>query len=270
MAMKCETVRYGDQVGFFAAPERARHPLPGVIVIQEILGLNEHIEDVTRRIAAAGYAALAPDLFSVKGERPAHFTRDRLAQAWDSMVKMPPGAMRDPAMRAVELARVPEPDRSRIAETQAGINAVFGRMGEFVPALRAAFRYLVGTRPETKSQKVACVGFCMGGGLSALLACEEPELAGAAVFYGNSPEHEKAAAITCPVIGFYGGEDARVNAGIPAFEEVLRASDTSFEKHIYAGAHHAFFNDSGPSYDEVAVRDSWPRLLGFFARVLIG
>ena len=270
MAIKCETVRYGDQVGFFAAPERAKRPLPGVMVIQEILGLNEHIEDVTRRIAAAGYAALAPDLFAVRGERPAHFTRDRLAQAWDNMIRMPPGAMRDPAMRAVELARLPEPDRSRIAETQAGINAVFGRMADFVPALRLAFRYLVGTRPETKSQKVACVGFCMGGGLSALLACEEPGLAGAAVFYGNSPEHEKAAAITCPVIGFYGGEDGRVNNGVPAFEEVLRASDTSFEKHVYAGANHAFFNDSGPTYDEVAVRDSWPRLLGFFAKVLTG
>ena len=41
-----------------------------VVVIQEIMGVNEHIEDVTRRIAAAGYVALAPDLFSVNGERP--------------------------------------------------------------------------------------------------------------------------------------------------------------------------------------------------------
>jgi carboxymethylenebutenolidase len=270
MSIKYENVRYGDQVGFFAAPERPKGPLPGVIVIQEIMGLNEHIEDVTRRIAAAGYAALAPDLFAVNGERPAHFTRERLAEAWDSMRKMPPAARLDPAVRAAEMAKIPEPDRSRIAETQAGINGIFGGMAGFVPSLRAAFRYLVGERPETKGQKVACVGFCMGGGLSALLACEEPELAGAAVFYGNSPEKEKAAAIRCPVIAFYGGEDARVNAGVPAFEEALRTSGRSFEKHVYAGANHAFFNDGGPSYDEAAVRDSYPRLLSFFAKVLTG
>ena len=78
------------------------------------------------------------------------------------------------------MAKIPEPDRSRIAETQAGINGILGGMASFVPSLRAAFRYLVGERPETKGQKVACVGFCMGGGPSALLACEEPELAGAA------------------------------------------------------------------------------------------
>ena len=90
MSIKCESVRYGDQIGFFAVPDRAKRPLPGVIVIHEIMGLNEQIEDVTRRIAAAGYAALAPDLFAVNGERPAHFTRERLAEAWDSMRRMPP------------------------------------------------------------------------------------------------------------------------------------------------------------------------------------
>ena len=61
-----------------------------------------------------------------------------------------------------------------------------------------------------------------------------------------------------------------MNAGVPAFEEALRAAGRSFEKHVYAGANHAFFNDGGPSYDEAAVRDSYPRLLSFFAKVLTG
>jgi carboxymethylenebutenolidase len=110
----------------------------------------------------------------------------------------------------------------------------------------------------------------MGGGLSALLACEEPELAGAAVYYGTSPEPQKAAAIRCPVIGFYGGEDARVNATIPVLEEALRSSGVPFEKQVYPGASHAFFNDDGPSYHAGAARDSYWRLLAFFARVLSG
>ena len=70
MAIKSEWVHYGDQIGYLARPERAAAPLPGVVVIQEAWGVNEQIEDVTRRIAAAGYLALAPDLFAVKGERP--------------------------------------------------------------------------------------------------------------------------------------------------------------------------------------------------------
>jgi carboxymethylenebutenolidase len=110
----------------------------------------------------------------------------------------------------------------------------------------------------------------MGGGLSALLACEEEELAGAAVYYGTAPEPAKAAAIACPVIGFFAGEDARVNATIPVYEQALGAAGKSFEKHLYPGTNHAFFNDDGPSYDETAARDSWWRLLGFFARVLTG
>ena len=69
MALKTEWVRYGSRSGYFAMPERAATPLPAVVVIQEIWGVEEHIEDVTRRIAAAGYAALAPDIFSENGER---------------------------------------------------------------------------------------------------------------------------------------------------------------------------------------------------------
>jgi carboxymethylenebutenolidase len=270
MAIRCESVRYGDQVGFFAAPARAKGPLPGVIVIQEVGGVNDHIEDITRRIAAAGYAALAPDLFAVGGERPAQLTKERISQSFAAMYRMPPGAMRDPAVRAAEMAKIPEPERSMVAETQAAVFGSIGRMASFLPSLHAALRYLRRDRPETKAQKVACVGFCMGGGLSALLACEEPELSGAAVYYGSSPEPAAAASIRCPVIAFYGGEDARVNAGIPVLEDAMRASGIGFEKHIYPGAQHAFFNDDGPSYDEGAARDSYWRLLSFFAKVLSG
>jgi carboxymethylenebutenolidase len=66
VAIKGEWIRYADQTGYLALPERAAAPLPSVIVIQEVGGVNTQIEDVTRRIAASGYAALAPDLYAVK------------------------------------------------------------------------------------------------------------------------------------------------------------------------------------------------------------
>jgi carboxymethylenebutenolidase len=246
--------------------------LPGVLVIQEVGGVNAHIEDVTRRIAAAGYAALAPDLYAVDGKRPAALTNDRVSEAFGFAAKLPPGAMFDPATREAELARLAEADRLRIKETfgQVFSFAAPGRAESLMGPLSRAFHYLREDRAETRGQKIACVGFCMGGGLSALLACDEPELSGAAVFYGMAPPVEKIAGITCPVIAFYGARDQRVNAGIPGFQEAMRAAGKSFEHHVYDGAGHAFFNDDAPSYDANAARDSCARLLSFFAKTLSG
>jgi carboxymethylenebutenolidase len=270
MGIKGEWISYGQGSGYFAKPERAALPLPGVLVIQEIGGVNGQIEDVTRRIAAAGYAALAPDLYEVEGKRPEALTKDRIAESFAFAASLPPGTMFDAATREAELARLAEPERRRIGET-------FGRMYAFVapekrgslmvPLMRA-FRHLREERVETQGQKIACVGFCMGGGLSALLACEEPELSGAAVFYGMTPPAEKKAAIACPVLAFYGARDQRVNAGIPGFQEAMRAAGKSFEHFIYEGAGHAFFNDDAHSYDVKAARDSYARLLAFFSKAL--
>jgi carboxymethylenebutenolidase len=272
MAIKGEWIRYGEGSGYFAKPERASAPLPGVIVIQEIYGVNEHIEDVTRRVAAAGYAALAPDVFAVNGIRPEPLTGARVSEAFGYAATLPPGTMFDPTTRQAALAKLPEPQRLRIGETFGQIYSFMtpARVQSLVPPLVRAFRHLRDERAETRGQKIACVGFCMGGGLSSLLACEEPELSGAAVFYGTMPPAEKIPRINCPVIAFYGARDQRVNAGIPAYEEAMRAAGKSYEHHVYDGAGHAFFNDDGASYDLKAARGAWARLLTFFSKTLSG
>ncbi len=271
MAIREEWIEFGDDRGWFAVPARASTPVPAVIVIQEIFGVNAHIKDVTRRIAAAGYAALAPDLFSSGGRRPAPVTDERIAEALAFGARLPPGGMFNASVRDAELAKLPDAQRVRIAETMQAIrsHASPDKAQALLAPLRSAFRHLREERPETRGEPVACVGFCMGGGLSALLACEEPELAGAAVYYGVTPPPDRIARIACPVIGFYGALDQRVNAGIPAFEEAMRAGGKPYERHVYEGAGHAFFNDDGP-YDVKAARDSWMRLMGFFAKVLTG
>jgi carboxymethylenebutenolidase len=106
----------------------------------------------------------------------------------------------------------------------------------------------------------------MGGGLSALLACEEPELAGAAIFYGSAPPLESIPGIACPVVGFYGALDQRINAGLPAFTEAMKNAGKAFESHLYEGAGHSFFNDCRPSYEVHAARDSFARLLEFLRK----
>jgi carboxymethylenebutenolidase len=267
MALKSEWIRYGDQIGYFSVPERAATPLPGVVVIQEIFGVNEHIEDVTRRIAASGYAALAPDIYAINGERPVALKQERVDEAVGFMASLPPGSRFDPAVRDAALAKLPEAERLRIGETYAKVFSMPAARDALIVPLRSAVKYLRTERPETRGQKVGCVGFCMGGGLSALLACEEPELSAAAAFYGIAPA-EKAAGTRCPVIGFYGANDQRVNAGIPGFDEAMKAAGKSFEYRIYEGANHGFFNDTGPGYEVNAARDSFARLLSFFAKNL--
>jgi carboxymethylenebutenolidase len=267
MPVQTEWVQYGEHSGYLARPERAALPLPGVIVIQEIWGVDGHIEDVTRRLAEAGYAALAPDLFSSGGVRPGPLLRERISEVQGFMNSLPPAAWADTALRAAALAALPGPEAARIEES---LGTLFGRLGQldrFVPALRAAVAYL-DQCPAAAGQPVACLGFCMGGGLSALLACEEPGLRGAAIFYGSAPPLDRVPRIQCPVMGFYGGLDERVNAGLPAFAEAMAAAGKSFEPHVYEGAAHAFFNDTRPVYHVGATRDSFARLLDFLRRTV--
>jgi carboxymethylenebutenolidase len=227
---------------------------------------------VTRRIAAAGYAALAPDLFAEKGVRPAPLTRERITAAMAFMMRLPPAAFGDPSVRDAELAKLPDPEAQRIRETMGAVfsSAAAERTEGFMAKLKAAVRHLRVERPESRGQKLGCVGFCMGGGLSALLACEEPDVAAAAIYYGNAPAADKVPQIACPVIAFYGEKDQRVNAGIHGFEEAMRNAGKFFEHHVYKGAAHGFFNDDSPQYDVKASRDSFARLLMFFAKALAG
>lgn len=268
MAIKGEWITYADQRGYFAYPENAKEPLPAILVIQEIGGVNPHLEDVTRRFAAAGYAALAPDLFAEGGKRPPALAQDRIDAALRFIRQFPPAVWRDTKARNAELAKLADPDRSLIGETCDVLLAHLGRLSAFIPSLRKAVSHLRTEQPQTKDQKVACVGFCMGGGLSALLACEEPELAGAAVFYGMTPPQEKIPSIQCPIIGFYGADDQRINAGIPVFDDTFRAAGRDYERYIYDGANHSFFNDDGAAYNVRAVRDSFVRLVGFLYSAL--
>jgi carboxymethylenebutenolidase len=230
------------------------------------MGLDEYAEDVARRIAAAGYAVLTPDLFAVDGARPPALARERIVEAMGFLSRRP-AALTDRAARASALAELPEPERSRVDETINGVFA-FGAPSmrrALLGPLRLAVRYLRDERPETLGQRVASVG----EGLSALLACAEPELSGSVVFYGMTPPAESLRAIGCPVLAFYGARDARVNAGIAAFDEGMKAAGMPFEWHVYEGAGHGFFNDTKPAYYDVrASRDAFARLLMFLLTTL--
>jgi carboxymethylenebutenolidase len=127
----------------------------------------------------------------------------------------------------------------------------------------AAVKYLK-TNPLTNG-KVGCTGFCWGGAMTNQVAVNSPDLDAAVPYYGSQPTEEQVAKIKAPIMAHYGGEDARINAGIPAFEEALKKYKKDYQIFIYEGAQHAFNNDSNPErYNEKAAKLAWSRTIAFF------
>ena len=130
----------------------------------------------------------------------------------------------------------------------------------------AAVQYLK-TRPQATG-KVGCMGFCWGGGMTNQVAVNAPDLAAAVPFYGMQPAAEDVPKIKAALLCHYAGDDARIDAGIPAFEEALKKAGISYTIHMYAGAGHAFFNDTGARYNKAAADLAWQRTIAFFKEKL--
>jgi carboxymethylenebutenolidase len=117
---------------------------------------------------------------------------------------------------------------------------------------------------------IGVTGFCYGGGMAWRLATKSGDIAAAVPFYGANPPLEDVPAIKGSVMDHYGGEDARINAGIPEIEAAMRAANKPFQYHIYEGAPHAFHNETGASYRPEAAKLAWERTVQFFNRLLRG
>jgi len=129
-----------------------------------------------------------------------------------------------------------------------------------------AFSVLKG-RPECTG-KVGAVGFCWGGGTTNMLATRVPELAAAVPFYGSQPKAEDVAHIKAPMLIHYAENDDRINAGIPAFEEALKANHVKYQLFKYPGTQHGFNNDTTPRYDKAAATLAWQRTIELFKKEL--
>jgi carboxymethylenebutenolidase len=213
--------------GYLAVP--AAGPGPGVVVIQEWWGLVPHIKDVCERLAAAGFTALAVDLY-----------HGRTTTEPDEAGKL---------MMGLEL------DRAR------------REMG-------GAVRWLVES-DRSSTDRVGCVGFCMGGGLALLLACDRPEVAADVTYYGVipwpgvEPDFRRSQAA---FLGHWGEIDAyNPKEKVDALERQIREAGRPVEFFWYPGCDHAFFNDTRPEvYNPEAARLSWERTLTHFRRHLGG
>jgi carboxymethylenebutenolidase len=96
------------------------------------------------------------------------------------------------------------------------------------------------------------------------MAVRFPDLAAAVPFYGGQPGAADAAKIKAPLLLHYAGNDERLDAGWPAFEQVLKANGVKYQMYMYPGTYHGFHNDTTPRYDEAAAKLAWSRTLAFF------
>ncbi len=209
----------------------------GVILIHEVWGLNDQIRSVADRLAAEGFTVLAPDLLAGTG------VTDLVSPELIAAVTDP--ATRDAAQPKLRAAMAP------LSEPEFGARTV--------ESLKQCFAYL---KDLPGIERVAAWGFCFGGSYSFSLACAEPELAVAIVFYGHAPSESELATIACPVYGFFGEKDEPLVAALPELDATMKRLGKRFTHTVYPGVGHAFFNDTNPNiYDRKTAADAWGKVL---------
>lgn len=123
-------------------------------------------------------------------------------------------------------------------------------------------------RPDSTG-KLGAVGFCFGGGMVNQLAVRlGADLNAGVAFYGRQAGVADVPKISAPLLLHYAGNDERINAGIPAYEEALKASQKRYTVHLYEGKQHGFHNDTTPRYDAASAKLAWTRTLEFFNKYL--
>ena len=213
-------------------PERA-DKAPVVLLIHEIFGLSDWMRAVADQFAAEGFLAVAPDLLSGMG--PGGGGTESLGSR-DSVVA---------------LIRRLSP-----ADARARLDAV---------------RAWAVAQPSATG-RCSSVGFCWGGSRSFELAAAQPALDAAVVYYGTSPDSATLAAVRAPVLGLYGGDDARVNATIEPAQKALGARKQPYEPHQFAGAGHGFLRQQTgrEGANLAATKQAWPRTVAFLRKQLGG
>lgn len=118
--------------------------------------------------------------------------------------------------------------------------------------------------------KYGIVGFCWGGMVSFAHAVHSPDVAASVVYYGTSPKPEELKTVKAPVLGLYGGEDARVGATVPPADSAMRAMGKTFRAVTYPGAGHGFLrqqNGMNGANMSASVK-AWPETLAWFRQYL--
>lgn len=211
-----------------------------VVVIQEIFGVNGHIKEVVDGYAAAGFHCVAPKLF------------DRVERDIEL------GYEGDDMQRGIDLAFNHTDRANALLDVQAAIDhlrsASVQRSKVGVPSGEVG----------VPSGKVGVVGYCFGGLMTWLAACELDGVAAASAYYGGGVAGELERSANCPVMMHFGDQDAH----IPLSDvDKVRAAQPAAEVHVYS-ADHGFNCDHRASFNAEAANTARTRTLDFFAKYL--
>jgi len=231
------TVKQGARsVESFLAHPQQGDKVPAMVIIHEIFGMTDWVEDVTDEFAEAGFIAIAPDLLSGMAPNGGR-TKDFPAAG---------GGGFGPVGQAIGKL---SPD-----QITADLNAVT----DYCKNLAAC------------NGKVCVVGFSWGGGQAFRFATNRRDLSSAFVFYGGGPAAESIAGIQAPVYAFYAGNDARINGTIPQTQEQMKAAGKFYETVVYEGAAHGFMRSgeqpNPPDADKKARDAAWAKLKALAAK----
>lgn len=219
-------VKHGDrEVNCFVAYPEVKDKATAVVIIHEIFGLSDWVRGVADQLAEAGYIVVAPDFLSGS------------ATNGGGTAELGGG---DAVRKAISTLK---PD-------------------QITADLNAAVDYAAGL--PSCNGKVAVGGFCWGGTQTFRFATNNKKIKAGFAFYGTGPEkEEEIQRIACPVYGFYGGNDNRVNATIPKSKELMKKAGKTYEPVIYDGAGHGFMRaGEAPDATEAnkkAREDGWKR-----------
>jgi carboxymethylenebutenolidase len=224
--------RDGEMPAYRAMPA-GRSGLGTVLVVQEIFGVHEHIRDVCRRLAKAGYLALAPELYARQGD-PSRYAET--AKLMSEIVAKVPDAQ---VMADLDAA----------AAWAAGHGGDGGKLGitGFCWGGRVVWMYAA-HNPRLKS------GVAWYGPVAR------------AYHPGDKTALDVAASIKQPMLGLYGAADGGIpNDTVERMRAALKAAgNTASEIILYPDTPHAFHADYRPSYRKEAAEDGWKRLLAWF------
>lgn len=185
---------------FIVYPER-KDKATVVVLIHEIFGMTDWVMSVADELAEQGYIAIAPDFLSGMGPNGGRSDSFDSGKAREAVSGLPPD--------------------------------------QITGDLNATCDY--GKKIPSANGKIAVAGFCWGGSQTFRFATNRLDLAAAFVFYGTGPSDAASIAkINCPVYGFYGGNDNRVNATIPDSEKLMKEAGKTYQPVIYDGAGHGF------------------------------
>jgi carboxymethylenebutenolidase len=219
----------------YEAKPRQGGSYPGIVVLMEAFGLNQHIKKVTEQIAQEGYVAVAPDLYHRESERVVPYSE--LQKAIGIMNRL-----QDP--------KVMDDVGGAIAHLKSQNNVKASSIGVIGFCMGGRFTYLSAAH-HNKDVKAAVAFY--GGGIPA----------------GNPSPLAQTGEVACPIYLFFGGKDPLIPMDhVNQVKTKLNEERKKFTLDVYPEATHGFFCDERPSYHEPSAKDAWTKTKSFFAQHL--